>query len=254
MTNEHTSAPDTEGLDVVEPTIRHFTPLSYCNGGSVLVEPPAIESFEALGPTSAPLRHALRALASKPDFFRAPHEAIARLRPRVDKERRRLGQDLTIGGSRVERRRSWTRLADGAVIGLSFLARVCVDVEARSMVAPFALIAVGKYGARCCDPDTVLELQYLLPEDQESWERGGRIVAFMRIGLAELGLEHHDAMGTAVECARVARGDAIAAARFATARFLSGQYGLHAGFVGVLGRASIRGGFDADPLQSKPIR
>jgi hypothetical protein len=74
-------------------------------------------------------------------------------------------------------------------------------------------------------------LQYLLPENQESWERSGLIVAFMRIGLAELGLAYQDAVGTAVECARTARCDAIAAARFATARFLSGQYGLHAGFV-----------------------
>jgi UTP:GlnB (protein PII) uridylyltransferase len=189
--------------------------------------------FNGLGASAspAPLRHALRALASEPDFFRAPHEAIARLRPRVDAERRRLARDLEIGCSLDERLRSWARLADGAVTGLSQLARVCVDGKARSTVAPFAFIAVGKYGARCCDPDTILELQCLLPEDQESWERGGRIVAFLRIGLAELGLEHHDAMGTAVECARVARGDAIAAARFATARFLSGQYGLHAGFV-----------------------
>ena len=48
----------------------------------------------------------------------------------------------------------------------------------------------AKYGARYCDPDTILELQYLLPEDEESWERSGRIVAFIRFGLAELGLDH----------------------------------------------------------------
>jgi hypothetical protein len=42
--------------------------------------------FNGLGASAspAPLRHALRALASEPDFFRAPREAIARLRPRVD--------------------------------------------------------------------------------------------------------------------------------------------------------------------------
>jgi hypothetical protein len=41
-----------------------------------------------------------------------------------------------------------------------------------------------------------------------------------------------DAVGTAVACACVARGDQVAAARFATARFLSDQYGLYAGFCG----------------------
>jgi UTP:GlnB (protein PII) uridylyltransferase len=139
------------------------------------------------------------------------------------------------GGSLDERLRSWTRLADGAVIGLSYLARLSVDAEARSMVAPFAVLAVGAYGARRCGPDSVFELQYVLPEDQRSWERSGRIVAFIRIGLTELGLAHYrDAVGTAVACACVARGDPVVAARFATARFLSGRYGLYAGFAGVL--------------------
>jgi hypothetical protein len=32
---------------------------------------------------TAPLRYALRALASEPDFLAAPHQVIARLRPRV---------------------------------------------------------------------------------------------------------------------------------------------------------------------------
>jgi hypothetical protein len=185
----------------------------------------------------APLRHALRALASEPDFFRAPHRAIARLRPLVDAERRRLDLD-EIDGSVDARLRSWTRLADGAVIGLSYLARLCVDAEARSAVAPLAVMAVGQYGAGCCDPDTTLELQYLLPADQETWERSGRIVAFIRNGLADLGLQHHrDAVGTAVEGTRAAHCDAITAERFATARFLSGQYALYAGFVTMLRRA-----------------
>jgi UTP:GlnB (protein PII) uridylyltransferase len=128
------------------------------------------------------------------------------------------------------------RVVDGAAIGLSYLARLSVDVEARSAVAPFAIMAVGAYGAGVCDSDTILELQYLLPEDQESWERGTRIVTFIRSGLAALGLQNNrDAMGTADECAWMARGDPTAAARFATARLLSGQYGLYAGFLGMLG-------------------
>jgi hypothetical protein len=184
-----------------------------------------------------PLRHALRALASESDFFRAPHAAIARLRPRVDAERRHIAQDIKIGGSLDERPRSWARLADGAVIGMSHLARVCVDAGARCAVAPFALMAVGKYGARCCDPDAILEVQHLLPENQESWERNAQIVAFIRKGLAGLGLEYQGAVGTAVECARAAGCDPMAAARFATTRLLSGQYALHAGFVSMLRRA-----------------
>lgn len=183
------------------------------------------------GASPAPLRHALRALASDPGFFRAPHETIAQLRPRVDAARRRVAENLEIGASLDERSRSWTRLADGVVIGLSHLARVCADATARSAVAPFTLMAVGSYGARCCDADTLLEAQYLLPDNLETWERSGQIVAFMRTGLAELGFAYQVAVGTAVECACAARCDADAAARFATARFLGGQYALHAGFV-----------------------
>jgi hypothetical protein len=99
---------------------------------------------------ATPSRHALRALASEPDFFRAPHTAIARLRPRIDAERTRLAQHLSL----EERLCCWTRLADGAVVGLSHLARLCVDAGARSAVAPFAAIAVGNYGAGCCDRDS----------------------------------------------------------------------------------------------------
>jgi hypothetical protein len=180
---------------------------------------------------ATPLRHALRALASEPDFFRAPHTAIARLRPRIDAERTRLAWHLSL----EERLCCWTRLADGTVVGLSHLARLCVDAEARSAVAPLAAIAVGNYGAGRCDRDSSLELQYLLPEDRQSRERGGRIVEFMRRGLAELGLAHRDAVGTAVECAWVARGNRATAAQFAAKRFLSGQFGLYAQFAALLG-------------------
>src|SRR5262249_42346360 len=86
-----------------------------------------------------------------------------------------------------------------------------------------------------CDRHSILELQYLLPEDPRSPERGGRIIAFVRKGLAELGLAHRDAVGTAVDCAWVARGDPAAAARFAAKRFLSGQFGLYAQFAALLG-------------------
>jgi hypothetical protein len=194
--------------------------------------PAALDGPEA-GTGASPLRHALRALASEPDFFRAPHKAIARLQPRIDTERRQL--DVEIEGSFDERLRRWTRLADGAVVGLSHLGRLCVDAAARSAVAPFAAIAVGNYGAGFCDRDSILELQYLLPEDPQSRERGGRIVAFVRKGLTELGLAHRDAVGTAVDGAWVARGDPAAAARFATKRFLSGQFGLYAQFAALLG-------------------
>ena len=196
------------------------------------------QSFEALQSPVAPLRCALRALASAPDFYRAPHEAIAALRPRVEHARGRLALDRKIGGARAARLRGWTRLADGAVIGLAHLARVCVDAAARSLIPPFAVIAVGEYGAGSCNPDTALDLQYLLPTDEESWERGGRIIAFMRIGLAELGLAHGDAVGTAAACARLAGGDPAGTARFATARFLSGQFGLYAELVRMLPRAT----------------
>ena len=111
--------------------------------------------FNGFETGAAPLRHALRALASEPDFFRAP-QAIARLRPRFYAEHRRLVQVTKIRGSLDERLRSRTRLADGAIIGLSHLARLSVHVEARSAVAPFAVMAVGKYGARRCGPETIL--------------------------------------------------------------------------------------------------
>jgi hypothetical protein len=87
---------------------------------------PLFDNLEAGGP---PLRHALRALASEPDFLLAPHHVIARLRPRVYAEERRIAQRSKIWGSLDERLRSWTRLADGAIIGLSHLARLSVDAQ-----------------------------------------------------------------------------------------------------------------------------
>jgi len=105
---------------------------------------------------------------------------------------------------------------DGAISGLTYLARVSVDADARTVVAPFAVMAVGQYGTRRCEPEGTLELQYLLPDDQGSRERSRRIVAFIQIGLAEFGLQHRDAMSTVIECARAAHGDPAAAARLAT--------------------------------------
>ena len=124
-------------------------------------DPHAVESFGVVARTIVPLRHALRALGSEPDFYREPHGEIARLRPQLDRERMRLAEDLETGGSREQQLRSWTRIADGAVIGLSHLARLCVGAPSRSAVAPFALVAVGQYGARCCNLDASLELQLL---------------------------------------------------------------------------------------------
>jgi UTP:GlnB (protein PII) uridylyltransferase len=191
--------------------------------------------FNGTDASTAPLRYALRALASEPDFLAAPHQVIARLRPRVDAEKRRLAQGRDMPGSPDERLRNWARLVDGAISGLTYLARVSVDADARTVVAPFAVMAVGQYGARRCEPESTFELQYLLPDDQGSRERSGQIVAFMQIGLAEFGLRHRDAMSTVVECARAAHGDPAAAARLATARFLGGQYTLYVGFADRLG-------------------
>lgn len=215
--------------------------------GTPTKNPAESQDTDAALAGAGPLRHALRALASEPDFLRAPHEAIARLRPQVDAARRRIAQDFE-SSPLDEQLRCWTRLADGAVIGLSFLARLSVDVEAPSVVAPFAVMAVGEYGARRCGPDSIFELQYVLPENQESWERSRRIVAFIRIGLTELGLtDYRDAMGTAVACACVARADPTAAVRFATARFLTGQYGLYAGFAGGAGRVATNASLYSSP-------
>jgi hypothetical protein len=191
--------------------------------------------FNGIDASTAPLRYALRALASEPDFLAAPHQVIARLRPRVDAEKRRLAQGREMRGSLDERLCNWARLVDSAIIGLIHLARVSVDADARTVVAPFAVMAVGQYGARRCEPESTFELQYLLPDDQGSRERSGQIVASMQIGLAEFGLRHRDAMSTVVECARAAHGDPAAAERFATVRFLGGQYALYAGFAGTLG-------------------
>jgi hypothetical protein len=126
--------------------------------------------FNGTDASTAPLRYALRALASEPDFLAAPHQVIARLRPRVDAEKRRLAQGRDMPGSPDERLRNWARLVDGAISGLTYLARVSVDADSRTVVAPFAVMAVGQYGARRCEPEGTLELQYLLPDDQGSRE------------------------------------------------------------------------------------
>jgi UTP:GlnB (protein PII) uridylyltransferase len=165
----------------------------------------------------------------------------------VDHARMRLAEHLKTGCSREQQLRSWSRIADGAVIGLSHLARLCVGAPTRSAIAPFALVAVGKYGARCCDLDVSLELQCLVPEDEESEVRSGRILAFVQAGLTELGLQHSQgAQATAHECARAVQSDPMVAARFATTRFLSGQYGLYLGFAGILAGPDLPRVFDAN--------
>jgi hypothetical protein len=87
---------------------------------------------------------------------------MAEVRSLVDTQRSKLSERL-VAGAIDEYRAASIHLADGAVVGLCHLARICVGRGANTIVAPFAAVAVGSYGLR--QLDSKLELLFLLSDD-----------------------------------------------------------------------------------------
>jgi UTP:GlnB (protein PII) uridylyltransferase len=168
----------------------------------------------------------LRALACHPDVRRAPREWISSLRPILDGERQRAGH----GGARSfsDRRQEWSRIVDGVVVGLCHLARACADAPAPSVIAPFAVFAVGDYGKQQADVETVPELLFLLAPDWEGRGRSERMIPFILAGLGELGLAMHYVVQTPPICARAVATLAHGRERLATMRHLWGRNDLRA--------------------------
>jgi hypothetical protein len=172
------------------------------------------------------LRHVLRALACHPDVRRSPRAWIASLRPTLEGERERLRR-LGVR-SPADHRQEWSRIVDGAVAGLCHLARVCADAPAPSMIAPFAVFAVGTYGKQQCDIEPVPELLFLLAPDWEGRGRAERMIPFVLTGLGELGLAMHYVVQTPPVCARAIATQAHGRERLATLRHLWGRNDLYA--------------------------
>jgi hypothetical protein len=221
----------------------HSAP-SYVSAASVRGRTAQFQKLAAC-PGTVPLRHVLQALVGEPHFIRAPHQAIAEIRPRVEAERKWIARNPQASRPVGPEQDGWMRVADGAVVGLFFLARMSVDPCAHSAVAPLAVMAVGDFGARRCGPDACLELHYLAPRDQESWERSSRIIAFLRGGLVALGLRFRDSMSSVSEAACLVRAHSALATRLATKRFLRGQYALYAEFSELTDRSDAM--FQAPP-------
>jgi hypothetical protein len=198
------------------------------------VPPPSAAFADATPITTQPwggrvsVRHALRALACHPDVRRAPREWISLLRPALDAERERLGHGEQEARSRADRRREWSRIVDGAVLGVCHMARVSADVSPPSVIAPFAVLAVGDYGKQQCDVEAVPELLFLLAPDRESRGRAERMIPFVLTGLGELGLAMHYVVQTPATCAGVIATLAHGRERLATMRHLWGRNDLRA--------------------------
>jgi UTP:GlnB (protein PII) uridylyltransferase len=168
----------------------------------------------------------LRALACHPDVRRSPREWISSLRSTLDGERERLGHGAT--RSRADGQHEWSRIVDGAVVGLCHMARVCADAPAPSVIAPFAVFAVGDYGKQQCDVEGVPELLVLLAPDWEGRGRAECMIPFILTGLGELGLAMHYVVQTPPVCARAVATLTHGRERLATMRHLWGRNDLRA--------------------------
>jgi hypothetical protein len=124
--------------------------------------------------------------------------------------------------------REWSRIVDGAVLGVCHMARVSADVSPPSVIAPFAVLAVGDYGKQQCDVEAVPELLFLLAPDRESRGWAERMIPFVLTGLGELGLAMHYVVQTPATCAGVIATLAHGRERLATMRHLWGRNDLRA--------------------------
>jgi [protein-PII] uridylyltransferase len=188
----------------------------------------SLRGYHDAAPPAASVRHVLRAIARDPGEALDRRRWFARVRPLVDRSHATLRARFEGDGSVTPFLRGRTRLADGAVIGLLYLARAVVRSDAVvTPIAPVTVLAVGGYGRRELAPASDLDLLFLLG-DPEGRAHAERLIGFVLTGLWDLGFEVGHATRTAVECIELARVDRIVLASLLDARFLAGSCALHA--------------------------
>lgn len=174
------------------------------------------------------LRHLLRMIVAEPDQARSPREAIQRLRPFVDRAQLQLqGVAETESASRAIAQ-ARVHLMEGAVAGLCHVARFCADVPLDSIVPPFAVAGVD-IRIRHPAESSALDLLFIVSENSRAQEHADQMIAFVVIGLSDLGFNVNYASCTPSNAASLAR---FLPGLFLTAkdiRFVWGSFSLYEG-------------------------
>jgi hypothetical protein len=126
--------------------------------GFALAEPPDGDRLEKarspwgrddVASPAGSVRHVPRAIASNPAEALDRRRWIGRVRQLVARAEARLRREFEADGSGAAFLRGRARLADGAVIGLSHLARAVVRTEdVVTALVPVTVLGVGGYGRR----------------------------------------------------------------------------------------------------------
>jgi UTP:GlnB (protein PII) uridylyltransferase len=188
-------------------------------------------------PKHVSLRHVLRALASEQESVAAPHRAIGRLRPIVQAERARARNRPRLGATPHVVPTNWSGFVDGAVIGLCHFSRICCDRNARTMVAPVAVIAAGRLGRSELCPYDPIDLIFLSPKDKPARMRAKRITTFVRQALIDLGFVVDHLAVSSGRCAQIVNATTVATRAPCELRFLWGHFALYSRFAQMLERA-----------------
>jgi hypothetical protein len=150
------------------------------------------------------LRRLLRMIVTEPADVRAPHHAIRRLRPFVDSARLGLQSRPESIGRSGDCAREQVHLVDGAVAGLCHIARFHADHRPDSIIPPFAAAGLRprtRHRSECSG----LELSFVVPEDVAARERADRMIAFVLIGISDLGFAMSHASCTPSRAASLAQ-------------------------------------------------
>src|SRR5262245_44618586 len=102
--------------------------------------------------TGVAVRHILRALATDPTARAAPVAGLPPVARAIDGERAALSATFAAGGRVAPLLEDHARLVDGAIVGMAQFARSATCDDARSMIAPFALAALGEHARRVLAP------------------------------------------------------------------------------------------------------
>src|SRR5262249_55325003 len=140
----------------------------------------------------------------------APAEALARVRPLLVDEHRRLAARYLEDGAIDALKLGLSRLADGLVVGLVELARQSViqqgeiprDERARAetMIPPLTVIAIGEHGGRWLAPASRLDLVFAVPKHGSHATRARAIADFVMRGLEQLGCPADATVDTPQRC------------------------------------------------------
>jgi UTP:GlnB (protein PII) uridylyltransferase len=175
----------------------------------------------------APVRDALRALASARPDPAALALRLRQVRALLDRERGLLRQRLANGAPAGEIAQAEARLLDGTVIGLCDLGHL-PDQGSAATTPPLAVIARGDFGRRKLAPGASADLLFLVAADPVRREQGLAITQLVARELTGLGWQASLAKRTVRGCLSETLLDPAIALDLAAARLVWGSRGLFA--------------------------